>query len=137
MHTLTRTAAALLVAVAAAIGAEVVITHPGNATAALSKDDLDAIYNGKKANWPDGSRIVLAVVTDGPVHEAFLKSYVGKTPAQFSAAWKKIVFTGKAKAPQECADEAAMIAFVAATPGAIGYISDATTPSGVKVVAVQ
>lgn len=135
MHTITRVS--LILAAAALMGAaETVIVHPGNAAASLSKDDLDAIYNGKKANWPDGSKIVLAIL-DGPAHEAFLKDYVGKTPAQFSASWKKIVFTGKAKAPQECKDDAAMAAFVAATPGAIGYVSDAAAAQGAKVVAVQ
>lgn len=131
----TRTVAALLAAVSL-YGAEVIITHPGNASASVSKDDLDAIYQGKKANWPDGAKIVIAV-QEGAVHESFLKTYVGKTPAQFAASWKKIVFTGKAKAPQECKDDAAIIEFVAATPGAIGYVSDTAAPAGVKVVAVQ
>lgn len=130
-----RTVAALL-AVISLYGAEVIITNPGNATASVSKDDLDAIYQGKKANWPDGAKIVV-VVQEGAVHESFLKTYVGKTPAQFAATWKKIVFTGKAKAPQECKNDADLIAYVAATPGAIGYVSDAAAPAGVKVVAVQ
>ncbi|MBN8524886.1 MAG: substrate-binding domain-containing protein [Planctomycetes bacterium] len=135
MHPILRVS--LILSVAALIAAaETVIVHPGNAAASLSKDDLDAIYNGKKANWPDGAKIVIAVM-DGPVHESFLKAYVGKTSAQFSASWKKIVFTGKAKAPQECKDDAAMAAFVAATPGAIGYVSDAAAAGGAKVVAVQ
>lgn len=130
-----RTAAALLAAVSL-YGAEVIITHPGNAAASVSKDDLDAIYQGKKANWPDGAKIVV-VVQEGAIHESFLKTYIGKTPAQFAATWKKIVFTGKAKAPQECKDDAALIAFVAATPGAIGYVAEGSAPAGVKVVAVQ
>jgi ABC-type phosphate transport system substrate-binding protein len=135
MRITIRTVAALL-CVAGLFGAEVIITNPGNATDAVSKDDMEAIYQGKKANWPDGAKIVV-VVQAGAVHESFLKNFIGKTPSQFATTWKKIVFTGKAKAPQECADDAAMIAYVAATPGAIGYVAEGSAPAGVKVVAVQ
>jgi len=38
------------------------------------------------------------------------------------------------KAPEELADDAAVKAKVASTPGAIGYISDAAVDSTVKVV---
>ena len=117
--------------------AEIVIVNAGNGLASIPKDDLQAIYEGKKANWEDGGKIQVVTVPSAPVHEEFLKDNVGKTPSQFATAWKKLVFTGKAKAPTECKTEADVIAFVAANKDAIGYVSDGAALPGVKKVPVN
>jgi len=44
------------------------------------------------------------------------------------------VFTGRAKAPEDLADDAAVKAKLASTPGAIGYISDGAVDASVKVL---
>ncbi len=117
--------------------AEIVIVNAGNGIASISKDDVQAIYEGKKANWEDGAKIQVVTVPSAPVHEEFLKDNVGKTPSQFATAWKKLVFTGKAKAPTECKSEADVIAFVAANKEAIGYVSEGAALTGVKKVPVN
>jgi hypothetical protein len=47
------------------------------------------------------------------------------------------VFSGKGQLPRAFADEASLVAFVARTPGAIGYIDAATPHDGVTVVPVR
>jgi len=119
--------------------AEVVIVQAEhNKIESLAKDDLAAIYQGKKANWDDGDKITIVTVPSAAVHESFLKDLVGKTPSQFSDQWKKLVFTGKAKAPVECKTEAEVIAFVAANPNAVGYVSDGIAlPNNVRIVPIK
>jgi ABC-type phosphate transport system substrate-binding protein len=117
--------------------AETVIVNAANGATEISKDDLAAMFDGKKANWDNGSKVVI-VTNDGAVLEPFLKSVVGKTQSQFNAAWKKLVFTGKASAPVVAKSDADAVAEVAKSPGAIGVVSDATAAgAGVKVIAVK
>lgn len=139
MHSPIRVILSLAI-VTAAFAAETVIVNAGLGIAEVSKDDLQGMFEGKKANWPAGAKVVLVTQPDAGVHESFLKAYVGKSPSQFATAWKKIVFTGKASAPISVASDAEVIAAVAKTPGAIGYIADAGAAggnAGVTVVTVK
>lgn len=115
-----------------AAAAPVAITHPGVADA--SAGDLKNIFLNQKTTWGNGDRVVLATLKGGATHEAFMKETVSKTASQFKSYWRKLVFTGKAKLPKAFASEAELVRFVASTPGAVGYIDDATPHDGVKVV---
>lgn len=120
--------------------AETIIVNAGLGVAEIAKDDLGGMFDGKKGNWPNGAKVVLVTQPDSPLHEAFLKAYVGKSPSQFANAWKKIVFTGKAAAPVSAKSDAEVIEAVAKSPGAVGYISDpaaAAGNAGVTVVTVK
>lgn len=59
----------------------------------VSASDLKDVYSGDKTTLSDGSHVVPATLKGGPVHEAFLKKYVGKGDAAFRAAWRSLVFT--------------------------------------------
>lgn len=125
-----------LALVCVATAAETVIVNAGLGVSEVAKDDLQGMFEGKKANWPAGAKVVLVTQPDAAVHESFLKAYVGKSPSQFATAWKKIVFTGKASAPVSVASDAEVVAAVAKTPGAVGYIADAAAAGGNAGVAV-
>ncbi len=109
---------------------------------ALSKQDIRAIFLGKKSAVA-GQNVVIVTLAGGDVHKAFLKSVVGKTPSQFSSHWKKIVFTGKGKMPKSFKTEEELLAFVSNTKGGIGYVgagasADSRVQGGrVKVLTVQ
>lgn len=139
MHRISSILVALVLCGAAG-AAETVIVNAGLGVAEVAKDDLGGMFDGKKGNWPTGAKVVLVIQPDAPVHEAFLKANVGKSPAQFATAWKKIVFTGKANAPVTAKSDAEVVELVAKTPGAVGYIADEAAAggnAGVKVVSVK
>ena len=69
--------------------------------------------------------------------EAFVKAYVGKTPSGLRNHYKKLVFTGKGSMPKSFEDEAGLIAYVAQTKGAVGYVSASAAGDGVKPLAVK
>ncbi len=73
----------------------------------------------------------------GATHEAFLKEYVGKTDAALGTYFRTLVFTGKASMPKSLASDAEVVAYVAKTKGAIGYVASSTKPEGVKVLEVK
>ncbi len=73
----------------------------------------------------------------GPAHEAFLKEYLGKSDSALQAFYRSLVFTGKGSMPKALASDADMVAYVARTKGAIGYVSSAANTNGVKTLEVK
>lgn len=113
------------------------VTHPSNASAALSKEDVKNILLGNKTKWDSGGVIKLAVLTEGAVHDAVVQVFTARSADQFDKYWKKQVFTGKGIAPDAFKTDADMLAFVAKTPGAFGYVSSSAKTEGVKILSVQ
>ena len=126
-----------LLAATPALAGPVVIAHAGVADAAVTAADLQAIFLGKQTTWSDGATIELGVLGGGPVAEEFLKTYVRKTGSQFQTFWKKAVFSGTGTAPREFGTSAELAAWVAATPGAVGFVADGAASDGCKVLRVD
>jgi hypothetical protein len=84
-----------------------------------------------------GSAVVPVLASGGAAHEAFLKAYVGKSDAALRNHFKSLVFTGKGSMPKSFATEAEVVKYVAATKGAVGYVSGGADVAGVKKVHVK
>ncbi len=100
----------------------------------IKASDLHAIFTGEKTRFADGSHAVPVILKGGPVHEVFLKNYCDETPNEFRAQWQKAVFTGQGSMPRAFDSEAALIDYVAQTPGALGYVSHFSPHDGVKAL---
>lgn len=138
LHALALALAATVVLAAMPAGAGVtIIAHPSVAASSVTADELQAMFTGKTTTWSDGAAANPAVLAEGPVLEEFLKDYVKKSAAQFGTFWKKAVFSGTGTPPEELKTEADLVAFVARTPGAIGFVAAGTATGGAKVIAVQ
>jgi 23S rRNA G2445 N2-methylase RlmL len=59
---------------------------------------------------------------------------LGHDLSQVKATWSRLIFTGKATAPKEVADSAAVKKAVAADPTTIGYIDKSEVDGTVKVL---
>jgi hypothetical protein len=114
----------------------IVIANPGVAAAELSADDVKEIFLGGKSAV--GSTSVEPVLAQsGAAHDAFLKTYVGKSDTALRTHFKSLVFTGKASMPKSFASDAEIIRYVSNTKGAIGYVSAGAEVSGVKKITVK
>jgi TonB family protein len=71
----------------------------------------------------------------GPVHAAFLE-YLGISEDDLQTYYRTLVFTGKGSMPKELGSDAEVVAYVARTRGAIGYVSSASSVEGVKTLAI-
>lgn len=116
-------------------GAELVIVNTAATDTGVSKDVLKALYNGRKRSLPSGARVEILDL-DGAVHDRFVTDMLDSSPAQYTTYWQRLVFTGQGKLPRVFASEKDLVAYVAATPGAIGYIDAATAHDGVKVLTI-
>lgn len=104
---------------------------------AISAGDFESVLLGNKKKWDDGSKVYIAVLKEGDITETFLKTHTKKTPSQFKTYWKKLVFTGKGIEPKSLGSEEDMVAYVAKTKGAVGYVSADASMDGVKELTIN
>jgi ABC-type phosphate transport system substrate-binding protein len=145
MRNLRRTVAVLagLLLAAVAPRAEAqgfqIIVNVANPASELKKDEVAKIFLKTITKW--GSGVVTAPCGNGgskSVTDAFAKAVLGKSASALESYWQQQIFAGKDVPPPEKKTDADVIAFVQATPGAIGYVaSSATLSSGVKAVKVN
>jgi len=114
-----------------------VIVNPSVGASAVTADELKGVFLGTKTSLSDGSRVEPVLMKTGPAHASFLKEYVGKTEAALETYYRSLVFTGKGNMPKTLASDAEMVAYVAKTKGAIGYVSAAAATAGVKTLDVK
>jgi ABC-type phosphate transport system substrate-binding protein len=103
----------------------VIIGNKNIPESSLGKTDIQNIFLGKKTKLGN-TKITFVILKSSDIHENFLKEYLSRTPAQYKKYWKKIVFTGKGKAPKAFKSEEALVEHVKNTEGAIGYIGSDT-----------
>jgi len=132
---------AAVVGICAAITASAadikVIANPSVGASSVSADELKGVFLATKTSLSDGSHVEPVLEKDGPAHEAFLKQFIGKTDTALETYYRSLVFTGKASMPKTLAADAEVVAYVAKTKGAIGYVSAAASTAGVKTLEVR
>lgn len=102
----------------------------------LSAEELKRVFLMKTTSLADGSLVVPVLGVESDSHPLFLKEYLGKTDAALRIYYRSLVFTGKAFMPKYLSSDAEVIAFVARTKGALGYVSSAAHTHGVKSVVI-
>ena len=115
----------------------IVIVNTDVKSSSASKADLREVFSGSSSTLRDGSRVVPVFHRPGPVQDEFVATYLGKSDAAFRAAWRSLVFSGQAGMPRSLDSDSAVVAYIAHTPGSIGYIDGRSSHEGVKVLAVR
>lgn len=98
------------------------IVNNSVADESISMSDIKKIMLGTSKKWKNGDKIYIAILKEGPVHEAFTTTFTGKTESQFKSSWKKLAMTGQGVEPKAFKTEAELMAYVAKTKGAVGYV---------------
>jgi ABC-type phosphate transport system substrate-binding protein len=133
--------AAVLAAAAPTPGADdfVVIVNPSVAGVNVRRADLGAVFLRKATRWGGGATAV-PVDQSGtsPVRNAFSQDVLGMPAATAVQYWQKQMFGAHPlRPPAVKGSDAEVIAFVAKTQGAVGYVSKAAVlPPEVKAIAV-
>lgn len=128
--------AASSILVARAQAQAIVIANPSVKAMEVSKGELKDVFTGASSSLA-GSHVTPVLLKGGAANDEFLSEYVGKSDGAFMASWRSLVFSGQASMPKTVDSEAAMVDFVAHTPGAVGYVSKAAAHEGVKVLGVK
>ncbi|MDH5553393.1 MAG: hypothetical protein OEX82_08695 [Nitrosomonas sp.] len=100
-----------------------VVTHPGVQKKEISVNVLRAIFSMRMRTWSNGNLIRVFVLSDNDdLHHDFSKEKLNVFPYQLRLAWDRLVFSGTGQAPTLVNSQDDMLAKVANTPGAIGYL---------------
>ena len=114
-----------------------VIANSSVGASSVSADELKDVFLATKTSLSDGSHVEPVLEKGGATHEAFIKEYLGKTDAALQTYYRSLVFTGKASMPKTLGADADVVAYVARTKGAIGYVGAGTSTAGVKILEVK
>jgi hypothetical protein len=116
----------------------VVIVHPSNPIGELSRGFLQSAFLKKTVAWGDGEGLrPVDLSRRFPVREQFGREVLKKTPVQLRSYWNQRIFSGKGSPPPELDTEAAVVAYVLANRGAVGYLSPGSDPGRARVVKVK
>jgi ABC-type phosphate transport system substrate-binding protein len=136
MKTIYTLFAIVLFAICSLNAEVIIIANSGVAADSISSDAVSKIYLGKQTKWDDGSKIKVSLIKKGPSHDAFCSNLVGESSSKVSKVWKNVIFTGTGTPPKILKTEDKIVAYVAKTKGAIGYIDSGTAHEGVKTLSV-
>ena len=129
--------AAGFVKVAGADAAYRIIVHPQVKGSQVPRATLSSIFLKQAPRWGDGSPVQpVDQSMRSRIRQSFVADVMGQPMVEVQIYWSRKMATGVTPPPVKQTDDD-VIAFVAATPGAIGYISSATPlPEGVREIAI-
>jgi len=115
-----------------------IIVNKANQVESLSKKEVSNIFLKQKIKWEDKTKIIPVDLSSKSQHrEVFSSNIHNKSVNQVRAYWQQSVFAGKASPPLEKSDDAAVIEYVKANKGAIGYVSGLTNTGDVKTITIN
>jgi len=118
-------------------GSVKIIANPSVKANTISVDELKSVFLEEKTSLKDGSHAEPVLEKGGATHEAFVKDYLGKTDAALQTYYRSMVFSGQGSMPKAVGTDAEVVAYVAKTKGAIGYVANGTAAEGVKTLEVK
>jgi ABC-type phosphate transport system substrate-binding protein len=132
--------AAVVAGLAPAASAEAnyrVIVHPGVKGNQIPRATLTSIFLKQAPKWGDGSPVQpVDQSMRSPVRQSFAADVLQRPLVELQMFWSRRMATGVTPPPVKQTD-ADVVAYVAATPGSIGYVSAATAlPDSVRPIAI-
>ncbi len=123
----------LLTGAASAQGLRV-IANPSVQATSISPTDLKSLYLEEKTSLAGSGHVEPVLMKAGPAHEAFLRHVLGRTDSDLQMYYRSLVFTGRGSVPKTLDSDEAVVAYVAKTRGAIGYVSPSVSAEGVRTL---
>lgn len=126
--------ALMLFAVASVQAQVAIIANKSVSESSISSSKLNDIYSLRTKSWGNGSSIIpVTIKSDNEATQKFF-SALGKSSMEMKKLWMKLQLTGEGQPPTGVGSEEELLAKVASTPGAIGFISADKVNSSVKVL---
>jgi TonB family protein len=119
------------------IAADIKVIANGSVKAeVISATEVKSVFLEEYNSLRDGTHVEPVLEKDGPVHEAFLREYLGGTDDDLQNYYRALVFSGRGSMPKQLGSDAEVVAYVARTKGAIGYVSAETIGEDVKTLTI-
>jgi ABC-type phosphate transport system substrate-binding protein len=115
-----------------------VIVNPQNPVDELDRGFLRDAFLKKASTWSGGEALrPVDLSRKFAVRERFARQILKKTLPQLKRYWSQQVFSGKGVPPPELESERAVVSYVLANKGAVGYLPSSSNTGGAKVVRVK
>jgi ABC-type phosphate transport system substrate-binding protein len=116
-----------------------VVTSSTSYLLTLTSNDLRALFLGERSRWPNGSKVVVAVLSsDHPEFAATLKAICRMSESEYKSYVLQAEFAGKDLGkPQEMTSPDALKKFVSHTPGAIGFVRASDVDPSVRMLRID
>lgn len=113
-----------------------IVVNKANATGNLSVDEVRKFFMGDKARWDGSKKAVVVMLSPGSAErETVLRAIFKMNESEYNKYSMQAVFTGKmASAPLDLPSPSMIKKFVAANPGAIGYVKKSDADDTVRVI---
>lgn len=113
-----------------------VIANPSVKTDSISTSELRSVFLLERKALRDGSRVEPVMEKSDATRLAFLKQYLNRDSEEIQTYYQGLVFTGKASMPKQLNSDTEVVAYVARSKGAVGYVSSAASTEAVNVLVV-
>lgn len=131
-------AATVLITGTAQAASYKVVVNNSVSVNSLSKKAASDLFLKKTTKWENGSAVApVDQLESSNAREGFSKAVHGKTAAAVKSYWNQQIFSGRDVPPVEKKSDAEVLSFVRSNPGAIGYVSEAASVEGVRVVSIN
>jgi ABC-type phosphate transport system substrate-binding protein len=115
----------------------VIIAHPGVSVDSLARGEISKMFLKKIRVWEDGVPVIpFDLAPKSATREEFSNAVHKRRVSAVVSFWQRMVFSGRQAAPKEQSSSEAMMEAVRRTPGAVGYVADGTSTSGVKIIRI-
>ncbi len=115
-----------------------IVAYPGVNEKTLSVNSLRSIFSMRLRTWPDGTKIRVFVLSDeDDLHQTVSKERLNVFPDQLRSQWDRLVYSGTGQAPTKVNSVEEMLAKVANTPGAIGYLWRTDINENVSILQIK
>lgn len=115
-------------------GQVAVIAHKSAPLDSIKKSVLLDFYARDIKKWSDGQPIIVFDLKPSTEVKMVFYNYLGRSPSRMKSIWLKKMLSGEGDPPEAMASEKEVLAKVAATAGAIGFVSKALVRDSVKVL---
>ena len=102
----------------------VIIVNRASDTSNLSAESVKAYFLKQHKEWPSGEK-VRPVQQESDLHSVFLGKVLGMSSADYERYWLERRYSAAETTPKTVEDDEAVLKFVGAMKGAIGYVDSA------------
>jgi ABC-type phosphate transport system substrate-binding protein len=111
-----------------------VIAHKDVPDDTLNQARLFDLYSGEIKFWSNKTAVVVFDLKPASATKDAFYKLLGKTPSRMKSIWLKKLLMGEGDPPSALESEDEVVKRVAATRGAIGFVSSAKVTNDVKMI---